>query len=109
MKTITNICWYTNLPSLVREPLGLTEEYSPDRYPFYDNYPDIIECGRTKNIPRDYYGKIGVPISFLNYWCPDQFEILGMLGAGGDACIGKEPAMVGGKSLYARYVIRRKI
>lgn len=96
------------MPSLVREPLGLTEEYSPERYPFYDNYPDIIECKYVRKIPKDYYGKIGVPETFLNYWCPDQFEILGMLGAGGDACIGKQPAMVGGKALYARYVIRRR-
>jgi len=71
-----NVCWYTNLEHNKRpKPLELTQTYSPDKYPKYDNY-DAIEVSRTKDIPKDYYGVMGVPISFLNKWCPEQFKIV---------------------------------
>lgn len=107
LKPISNAAWWTNMPSLVRGPLMLTEHYDPSAYPAYDNHPDIIECKYVRKIPKDYYGKIGVPETFLNYWCPDQFDILGMLGIGGESRIG-ETAKVNGKNVYVRYVIRRK-
>ena len=69
--------WLTNLDISKRhEFLDLIEKYSPDAYPHYDNY-DAIEVGKVINIPCDYFGAMGVPDSFLDYYSPDQFEILG--------------------------------
>lgn len=57
--------------------LELTKTYNPEEYPKYDNY-DAIEVSKTKNIPMDYTGLIGVPITFLNSYNPEQFEIIGL-------------------------------
>ena len=76
MKKFGNKLWFTNLDIVKRhETIDLVEHYSPDKYPKYDNY-DAIEVSRTLNIPDDYDGAMGVPISFLNNYNPDQFEIL---------------------------------
>jgi len=72
-----NICFFTNLDIEKRhEDMTLFREYSPDVYPKYDNY-DAIEVSRTADIPCDYYGVMGVPITFMQYYNPNQFEILG--------------------------------
>lgn len=72
------ICWFTNLDIKKRhEPIDLVEYYSPEKYPHYDNY-DAIEVSKTLNIPMDYDGVMGVPISFLDKYCPEQFEIVGL-------------------------------
>ena len=69
--------WYTNLDIDKRhEKLILFREYSPEQYPKYDNY-DAINVDKTADIPCDYDGIIGVPITFMDKYCPDQFEILG--------------------------------
>lgn len=99
VKDMSNIVWLTTFPSLEREPLELTERYSPEKYPFFDNYSDIINCNYTKDIPCDFYGKIGVPISFLNYWCPEQFDIIQLINSG---------ALLDGKAKYSRLVIKRR-
>lgn len=71
-----NCHWYTNLDHSKRhQPLELTQTYDPAKYPRYDNY-DAIEVSRTKDIPKDYDGVMGVPITFLDKWCPEQFKIL---------------------------------
>lgn len=76
-----NACWYTNLENGRRhEELPLYREYSPEKYPKYENY-DAIEVGRVSDIPKDYKGIMGVPITFLNKHNPEQFEIIG-LGTG---------------------------
>lgn len=73
-----NVFWYTNLDCANRHtPLLLTCHYSPALYPRYVNY-DAIEVGRIDKIPCDYTGAMGVPISFLTRYCPEQFEILGL-------------------------------
>jgi hypothetical protein len=73
-----NTCWFTNMDLAKRhEDLVLYKTYSPDAYPRYDNY-DAIEVSNTKDIPMDYAGVMGVPITFLNKYSPDQFEIVGM-------------------------------
>ena len=76
-----NICWYTNLDIPKRhEPLDLRGNYyrgNEDQYPHYDNY-DAIEVSKTTDIPCDYYGTMGVPISFLDKYCPEQFDIVGI-------------------------------
>jgi addiction module RelB/DinJ family antitoxin len=73
---VTGVRWFTNLKtSRRRKPIELTCRYSPNEYPRYDNY-DAIEVGRTQNIPIDYDGIMGVPITFLDKYSPDQFEVL---------------------------------
>ncbi|WP_439428006.1 adenine-specific methyltransferase EcoRI family protein [Micromonospora sp. LA-10] len=71
------IYWFTNLDHAKRhENLILTERYTPEKYPHYDNY-DAIEVSRVADIPEDWEGAMGVPITFLDKYNPDQFEILG--------------------------------
>jgi len=71
------IYWYTNLDTTKRhEPLTLFKRYIPDEYPTYTNYP-AIEVSRVSDIPADFAGAMGVPITFLDKYNPDQFEILG--------------------------------
>ena len=75
-KTVTR--WYTNIfIKKQNEELVLTKTYNPKDYPKYDNY-DAIHINRCVNIPKDYKGVIGVPISFLDNYNPKQFEILGI-------------------------------
>ena len=69
--------WFTNLDHKKRhEELILYREYTPEEYSHYDNY-NAIEVGETKNIPRNWSGFMGVPLTFLDKYNPDQFEILG--------------------------------
>ena len=69
--------WYTNLDvSCRRDRLILTEEYNPETNPRYANY-DAIEVGDYRKIPYDYAGEMGVPVTFLRKYNPDQFEIIG--------------------------------
>jgi hypothetical protein len=69
--------WYTNLDTAKRhEDIILYKKYSPSEYPTYVNY-DAIEVGKTADIPMDYDGAMGVPITFLDKYNPDQFEIVG--------------------------------
>ncbi len=76
-RSMGNACWFTNLDTSKRhEDLILYRAYNPVDYPTYANY-DGIEVGRTVNIPMDYDGALGVPITFLSNYNPDQFEILG--------------------------------
>ena len=71
------IMWFTNLDHAKRhENLILVEKYSPARYPHYDNY-DAIEVSRVADIPEDWAGVMGVPITFFDKYNPEQFEILG--------------------------------
>lgn len=73
-----NIGWFTNLEIKKRyEDIILYRTYNEQDYPKYDNY-DAIEVSKTKDIPMDYDGAMGVPITFLDKYNPDQFEILGI-------------------------------
>lgn len=77
-RSLGNICWFTNLDIQKRhEELILFRSYSPEEYPNYDNY-DGIEVKKVVDIPCDYYGIMGVPITFLDKYNPDQFEIIGI-------------------------------
>jgi hypothetical protein len=74
-----NTCWFTNLDNSKRhEELILYQTYNEEDYPKYDNY-DAIEVSRTNNIPMGYADVMAVPITFLNKYNPDQFEILGIM------------------------------
>lgn len=77
-RSMGNICWYTNLDSPRRHQIQtLYKRYNPEEYPTYDNY-DAIEVEKTAEIPYDYPGVMGVPITFLNNHNPEQFEIVGI-------------------------------
>ena len=70
------VTWFTNMEhNKKNEPLILTKNYDPALYPKYDNY-DAIEVSKTCDIPLDYDGVMGVPISFLDKYCSEQFEII---------------------------------
>lgn len=74
---VKGVRWFTNLDHNKRhEPLDPVCRYSPEQYPKYFNY-NAIEVGRTADIPCDYMGKMGVPITFLDKYNPDEFEIIG--------------------------------
>lgn len=78
IKKFGNICWYTNIDHKKHnEELDLYRKYDADAYPKYDNY-DAIEVSKVSEIPMDYDGVMGVPITFLDKYCPTQFEIVGM-------------------------------
>jgi hypothetical protein len=121
---VKGVRWFTNLDTLTRhEPIALTRRYTPGEYPRYENY-DAIDVGRTQNIPSNYKGIMGVPITFLDKYSPDQFEIL-MLANGNArtnvspktlAEVGYRPhaedrggvGIINGRRVYARILIRRK-
>ena len=104
-----NAVWFTNLDHKKRhEDLILYKKYSPDEYPKYDNY-DAINVSKTADIPRDYAGEIGVPISFLDKHNPDQFEIIGMDRPLITELTGKQSRFkIKGKEIFARIVIRNR-
>lgn len=82
-RSLGNICWYTNLDIKKRhEDLVLFRKYTNEEYPRYINY-DAIEISKTERIPYDYDGIMGVPITFLDKYNPEQFEIIG-IGNGGE-------------------------
>ncbi len=93
--------WFTNLDHRKRHlPLDLYKHYRPEEYPKYDNY-DAIEVGATSKIPDDYDGVMGVPITFLDKYCPEQFEIVGMAKRGpGDPAL---KSKVYTKEQYSNY------
>lgn len=107
---VKGVRWYTNLDYAERhEDLELYRTYNPNDYPKYDNY-DAIEVASTKDIPQDFTGVIGVPITFLDKYNPEQFEILGC-----NRDIEQDPKGVygrgshlNGKETFKRIFIRNK-
>lgn len=110
IKEFGNVCWFTNMPTTKRvEELILTKKYAddPSLYPKYDNY-DAIEVSRVVNIPNDYYGVMGVPITFIDKYNPNQFEILGDSRYHDGNDVANDINFINGKGLYRRILIRRK-
>ncbi len=96
-------CWYTNLPTQKQlEEIIPYKEYTPEEYPKYDNY-DAIDVGQVLEIPKDYYEPMGVPITFLDKYNPNQFEII-KFRKGND----EKDLSVNGKCPYFRILIKRK-
>ena len=110
---VKGVRWFTNLDHKKRhEELDLVCRYSPEEYPKYDNY-DAIDVGKTADIPCDYACAMGVPITFLDKYNSEQFDILGLMsGAKGDNLTngndGRPKFYVKGKGVYARILIRNK-
>lgn len=103
--------WFTNMDNPKRhENLALYRKYSPEDYPKYDNY-DAIEVGKVAEIPVDYKGVMGVPISFLDKYNPDQFDLVGS-NRGVDQDINGiygRGSMLNGKETFKRLFIKRKL
>lgn len=77
IKKFGNVCWFTNMRTSKREEEFIfTCKYNAINYPKYDNY-DAIEVSKVVSIPGDYYEPMGVPITFLDKYNPNQFEIIG--------------------------------
>jgi hypothetical protein len=111
MIRVSGVQWFTNLDTKKRhEEIILHKTYNPEDYPKYDNY-NAIEVSKTVNIPIDYDGAMGVPITFLNKYNPDQFELLGCSYSYGEPVgyhiEGKSfNVSVNGKNVYKRLFIR---
>lgn len=115
-RSMGNICWYTNLDHKKRhEELELYRRYNSDEYPKYDNY-EAINVDKIADIPEDYYGVMGVPITFLDKYNPEQFEILDAndykkndkVPTKKHGLIKDKDGSINGKPKYARVLIRRK-
>jgi hypothetical protein len=77
MIRVSGVVWFTNLETSKRhENLILWKNYTPEEFPRYFNY-DAIEVSKTSDIPVDYDGQMGVPVTFMDKYNPDQFEIVG--------------------------------
>lgn len=107
-RRLGNICWFTNMDIDARHaPLDLVQTYNPQQFPTYDNI-DAIEVSPYRNIPKDYYGAIGVPVSYLGAFCKEQFKILGKFDSGSSNNIydlGKPT--LNGRPGYKRIAIQR--
>ena len=115
---VKGVRWYTNMDYVERHTdLDLWKTFNPDSYPTYDNYK-AINVNATADIPEDYDGVMGVPITFLDKYNPDQFEIVAradanIAGEGNPYYIkgfkdkGGMP-MVNGSCIYKRILIRRR-
>jgi hypothetical protein len=103
-KQVNGLCkWFTNMGHDRRNmPFDLYMHYSNEYFPKYDNY-DAIEVSKTCDIPMDYDGAMGVPITFLDKYCPEQFEIVKFRKGNDD-----KDLSVNGKCPYFRILIRHK-
>lgn len=121
---VKGVRWFTNVDTSRRhEPLALTCLYSPEEYTRYENY-DAIDVGRTQNIPVDYDGIMGVPITFLDKYSPDQFEIVMLANGNARTNVSSNTltevkyrphpedrggvGIIAGRRVYVRILIRRK-
>lgn len=122
-KEFGNVGWFSTLP-VKKKTLTLTAAYDPDKYPKYENY-DAININRIKDIPYDYDGVMGVPITFLDKYCPSQFDIIWQATGNTRKCAPKDILkylnyiedikdrggcpLLNGNRVYSRLFIRKKI
>ncbi len=113
-RSMGNVCWFTNFDIPKRhEDIILYKNYSPEEFPKYDNY-NAINVNKVSDIPMDYDGFIGVPITFLDKYNPSQFEIFGIMNTGElNPGIRYENTphgrpIVNGKEIYLRILIKKK-
>ena len=104
----SGVHWYTNIETEKRFwDIPLYKNYSPEEYPRYDNY-DAIEVSKTALIPVDYFGVMGVPITFLDKYNPNQIEIVGLANHGKDNEYDLFAPKLNGKNVFKRILIRRR-
>ena len=124
MIRVSGVVWSTNLDIPKRnEPVILYKSYTPEEYPMFDNY-NAININKSSDIPYDYDGYMAVPITFLDKYCPDQFDIIWQASGNTRASAPKEIlqqlsycphkedrggcGVVNGQRVYSRIIIRRK-
>ena len=116
MIRVSGVMWYTNLEIAKRHEIyPLYKRYSPEEFPVYDNY-DAIEVGRACDIPMDFPGVMGVPITFMDKFNPLQFELIGATeseGKGFSHGLWREDSgisqpLLKGEKLYKRIFIRHR-
>jgi len=114
---VKGIRWWTNIENTTHStPMDLYKKYSADEYPKYDNY-DAINVDKTADIPMDYEGVMGVPITFLDKYCPTQFEIVDARDVAlndkqrnkSTYLIKDADGAINGKPTYARICIRKRL
>ncbi len=107
-RSLGNAMWLTNLDIDRRHKLlKLTKKYSPEEYPHYDNY-DAINVKRVQDIPMDYAGVMGVPITIIDKYNSEQFEIVGEANHGSDNKYDLFKPTIGGKEIFKRILIKNK-
>ena len=108
---VNGVRWFTNLDHAKRHQmlpldLGFVYKGHEEMYPKYDDY-DAINVNKASQIPCDYEGIMGVPISFMDKYCPEQFEIIWLDGDDSNEWVGHGPSL-NGNTLYRRLFIRKK-
>lgn len=107
-RSLGNAMWLTNLDNDRRhESITMVKTYNPTDYPKYDNY-DAINVKTVRDIPRDYFGIMGVPITIINRYNSEQFEIVGEANHGSDNEFDLFKPTIDGKEIFKRILIRRK-
>lgn len=111
---VKGVRWFTNMDYIERHTdLDLWKKYTPEEYPKFDNY-NAINVDVTADIPEDYFEEMGVPITFLDKYNPDQFEIIDGIGRysildnENTKKAGKYLSMIDGKAKYFRVIIKRR-
>lgn len=115
---VSGVMWFTNLDTRKRhEEVILVKRYhgNESAYPEYDNY-HAVEVAKSQDIPMDYAGVMGVPVTFLTKYNPDQFEIVGTSDRGGDGLINhlykehhrRDAPVINGTGVYKRIFIRNR-
>ena len=107
---VSAITWFTNIPNSKRnEEMILTKLYknNPSDYQMYDNY-DALNVNRIADIPKDYFEPMGVPITIVDNYNPNQFELLGLMASTTVTDVNFGYPYIDGKKKYARIIVRRK-
>lgn len=108
MIRVSGVNWFTNIEIAKRhEELVLYKTYNAEEYPRYDTF-DAINVDKTADIPMDYDGVMGVPITFMDKYNPSQFAIVGVMNHGCDSEYDLAKPLLRGKELYTRILIQRR-
>lgn len=107
-RSIGNAMWFTNLDVAYRHKrITLTEWYSKEKYPSFDNY-DAINVSRVAEIPMDFDGIMAVPVTILTKYNPNQFEIVGEANHGSDNPYDLFKPTINGREIFKRILIKKK-
>lgn len=108
MIRVSGVMWFTNMDVKQRhEEPELFKNYTPEAFPHYDNF-DAINVDKAAEIPLDYSGMIGVPITYLQKHCPEYYDILYCSAFSDESNYGCGSLKINGKKVYARLIIKKK-
>lgn len=101
---VSGVRWFTSMIDDYPPELVLSRKYVKGEYKKFDNF-DAININRTEDIPVDYEGVMGVPVTFLDKWNPEQFDVIGVASTG---TVTKFNPIVEGERKYRRILIKKK-